>query len=765
MTKFFFPGYISRMQSLLNLNYDWLHSQIIYNSPRPLYKLVVVKAAHSLYYREAVGLWISKETFNTIHENIQMLPLPEKLRNSIALMTEFMYAQLLEFRKFLPKFYDEDWCEILKNNIKWTSQGTIDKWKSAEALTKDEDLNVTPRFLIALEFCLVHRMKALYRRIPCNSFIDDDTSFDKISGMDGIVKIKKHFNVPQLEQNYKASFIKMAESKNQLGCHYFWQCLLEYEKIEVSVKNNLLFVFTHSDTERKLQLLQNKENCFALLTQLLEVQWLLDFESCIEDGLKCLTLTAVVKLLDDSATKAKSSKSVKTKYVEICFMILQHFFKEYSIIILQNDVTGQLNSGLLNDVNNLIMKALYSLVEAGEKKMMKIFLESVNSKWIQKQFTTDSYKLNLSPFILASLECGMIEFVFSCAFPTAEEKSKFLSKCSRIDQTIYKLFSKNQMDNINRLLSLLFSTSEDIRNYKIKFAEKEGYKLCYDLIRDLKWESVNNFLQWRFTSVDKINIYKLKFAKDRGFDLCSSLLMDENWQSADKFVRWCFSSEEEMICFYNKFFRSHDFTILFNDYEMDCGETLSSPVVIYFLEDHIKGVASLIKLNSLNAKLNNEEIMHEACESIFSQNYVNYFCGIHLNKAEVLFEAIDTFLLALFNDDQTILTDLKKKLFTDKAKKLYISLPLSFLRELKDTQSTFLEDMGTPKYSDELLVWVQMIDHFFSWFCSSDENLKSELEEEFWNEEEIVEAKKSLKSKSENFEIVRSNARKRRRIC
>ena len=87
-----------------------------------------------------------------------------------------------------------------------------------------------------------------------------------------------------------------------------------------------------------------------------------------------------------------------------------------------------------------------------------------------------------------------------------------------------------------------------------------------------------------------------------------------------------------------------------------------------------------------------------------------------------------------------MLIDLKQELFTDRNKKLYISLPLEFLYWQ-------VEDHCSKWEIDELTLWHQLIDDFFTWICSSDEDFKTELEEEFWDSDKVVEAKTYLKSK------------------
>ena len=241
--------------------------------------------------------------------------------------------------------------------------------------------------------------------------------------------------------------------------------------------------------------------------------------------------------------------------------------------------------------------------------------------------------------------------------------------------------------------------------------------------------------------------------------------MDKNWQAVEKFVHLSFVSEEEIARFYNKFLRSNEFLLLFSSTEMDCNGAIDSPTMSNFLEKSTEAIRSLVKIVNLRTQFNYNDIISGACQSILSDYYLDYFSSIHLNKTEVLFEAMDRFILSFLNDDQTMLIDLKKKLFTDKARKLYISLPLKFLDDLKKKQNAYLGHFRHRKWRlcDEPTLWVQTVDLFFTWICSSNKRVKGKLEKKFWNEEEIVKAKKTLRGKR-NFEFPGQKSTKRRRV-
>ena len=147
-------------------------------------------------------------------------------------------------------------------------------------------------------------------------------------------------------------------------------------------------------------------------------------------------------------------------------------------------------------------------------------------------------------------------------------------------------------------------------------------------------------------------------------------------------------------------------------------------------------IASFIKESISQSEFSINEVILDALVQNFTQCYKIFYVDSEID-VQILFEAMDKFLIASTHDDQKALKELKQELFMDKNRKLYISLPLEFLKQLKEQRKGQKKD-GTEE------LWHRMVDDFFSWICSSEESLKSETEEEFWNSEEILEAKKCL---------------------
>ena len=120
------------METILNLEYDfdWLQSKIVYDSPPTFRQLSTVRAAANLWYEEekiellegiegnADLREIQKKLLEKINKKALLLPLPKKLKNSVAQMIELTTQQLCEFFQLMPyKFFMQNRWPALKNAI------------------------------------------------------------------------------------------------------------------------------------------------------------------------------------------------------------------------------------------------------------------------------------------------------------------------------------------------------------------------------------------------------------------------------------------------------------------------------------------------------------------------------------------------------------------------------------------------------------------------------------------------------------------------
>ena len=142
----------------------------------------------------------------------------------------------------------------------------------------------------------------------------------------------------------------------------------------------------------------------------------------------------------------------------------------------------------------------------------------------------------------------------------------------------------------------------------------------------------------------------------------------------------------------------------------------------------IEAIISLIKINNTSKNhFNDNELFSESCFKILSECYSSYHKK-RFATSEKLFEGMDKFLLAC----QDKLAEVKKDIFIDDDQRLFDFIP-----------SRILDDNV-----EELSAWntsYQLFDDFFNWICSSDDKLKAEIKEQFWNSKEILQAKKGLK--------------------
>lgn len=248
------------------------------------------------------------------------------------------------------------------------------------------------------------------------------------------------------------------------------------------------------------------------------------------------------------------------------------------------------------------------------------------------------------------------------------------------------------MNDIDRILALLLKDLQDIQSYKIKFVEKKG--CC----------------------------------------VCGAFLSKGQGKLAIEFVSGYLPSKEEITNFYKMFFQSQNFRKFF------------TPEYLKKISD---AIASFINKSISQSEFNINKIIINALVLNFSQCFKIFYYG-YGTDIQILFKAMDKFLLSTTHDDQKALKELKQEIFMDKNGKLYISIPLDFLNQL-------MKNKGEQRKNYEIEeLWHRMVGDFFNWICSSEENLKSEILEKFWNSKEILEAKKQLHKTMNNIAVLGS---------
>ena len=679
--------------SILDFDYDWLHNKAICHSPASLYQLSTLKITINLWYEEEtldilegiklkIAHYVVEERLlKKMHNKVSLLPFPNKLKNAVGKMIELTRKQLSSFLGgFMPdKFVQQNRWPLLKNVIRWTSQGTIDTLTTAKALADAEDLDIEIRFEIALVFFLEDRVNALYVYISPNYFKENKKYLPNIVAMDDNLLAKCHFGLQRYAPVHDNIFDELFIYENYLGVFYCWQHFsqqfknrflnsFDIQDLTIDCNSSVCF-FTLCDKEKKLQLLQNEDCCSMILHNLIGTQWLPMFFKYKEEMKIFLTANLAVEILEHCLRNLETTVAHKKEYIEIC-----NFFFEF--VFLQECSRNALTC----KSNALVMRAMGMLTEEGEREKVKFCLESVNSEWLKKQFTSCSAEL--AYLIAASLRCGLLDFVLNSALPTIEDRKHFLSKEEIYSIITEFILSCHQMDDADRTFNSLFSNTEEIRNFKVKFVKKSAKNICY-----------------RF-------------------------LKKGNWMITAEFVQWCFVSNEKINRFYKNFFQSQHFEKLF---ELDC------------LEKSSTAIASLIKENSLECLLSSNDIV--SFNDFFMMLYRSD--SDHLSRSETFYKALDTFLAALNKDDQKTLLDLKTELATDDKLKAYITCPINLLQKETRLVNKFYW-REKENLSDQSVR--QMVHDFFCWLCPSDEKLKSKLEEKFWSQKLAKDAKRRLKS-------------------
>ena len=510
------------MDTLLRLEHDWIYNKTVYYSPPTLYKLATVKTAISLWYKEEFWLWTTYRVNEDLQQKIIAMRIPKTIKPDIALMVEFVQSQLRELLKLMPNdiFIPNRW-DLLQETIHWTSDGLIDQKSTAESLADSSKLDLKVRFQIAAVFFLEERIHTLAAQLPTGSYLPDDNynRFSTILLMGVIPIAEKFFQCFETRYTDKMNLQTMLWMKNASGSLHYWHRLNEQEKIKFLNEtefnedydcNDFLFLFTHCDREKRVQLLNNERHLCTLLEQLLGLQWLTTFNACIKDALNYLAVDSLVDILRAAAEKVRSTIAYKQKFIAICATLLQCLCGACSI------PDSWTNS------NQRLIKSMTILVEEGEVTLVKHFLESISNEWMERLLFCD-----LTFFIKASFRHGILEFMIISAFPTIEEREKSLTLERFEDFVLISILHCNKMEDIDRFLRLRFSNLEDMKRYKMKLVEEKSCQLCYSFFDDDDEES------------------------------------EKKSNKASKFIHWCFDSEEEKNIFYNKFFRSKYFAKLF----------------------------------------------------------------------------------------------------------------------------------------------------------------------------------------------------------
>ena len=266
------------------------------------------------------------------------------------------------------------------------------------------------------------------------------------------------------------------------------------------------------------------------------------------------------------------------------------------------------------------------------------------------------------------------------------------------------------------IFSYIFSTIEERKDF-IRAIKLDDVIYSFILHSSLL-EDAERILSLFYDSND-IKHFKKDFAEKN----CCELLENEHWKTAGDFVQWCFTSKEEVDCFYRKFFKSKIFAKYFCSDYLD--SSLTSIVVPFIIQ------------NKLEKLLKTNDLVLDICLNILSHFYISPLY-VALVEFIIIFKELDSLLLACNREDQIELKEVKKAFLAVNNKKLILSFSLNVLRERIPRYPTLV--MG-------YTMWCKIMSDFFNWICSSDEKLKAEMEEEFWNLEEVLEAKKCLQSK------------------
>ena len=606
------------MERLLNLKFDLEHNKIISDSPDSLQKLATNKIALCLWHGEKICIY-NDET--TILKKIASLKLYEAIEDKIGIMATLIANQLQLLKRSITdnlfeKIFCSGNCFQAQNKIYWTSQCTIDKKRTIEALADCIDINVETRFELATNFYLEKQINFLSVQLPRDYlFIRSDKT---ITDMECVSTAREHFGISQTTPlDYKSSFRQaLCGFGNEISCLYYWHYHTEVEKAEIFTSrcynridcpNMALFLFTEASRRQKLELLEDQYFSSKLFNDLLNLQGLFIFNTCIDEIFSELymgTRMGILSVCTDKIYKSFAIFANKKMFAQIIVKIFNSLHKMNSIF----------DDQFWSYISDCITNVAIGCFDEEEIKLSKMILESIEDKVLRKWFLDLSLEDLTSLLSDNCLEQEISHFVLSFAFSSVEERETLFTKINpKIVEIIVNLIFKHCFNAINVFLNL-FSAFKDIQSFKAKFDEGKCFQLCHTLFESYGHDKyVNEFLQWRF------------------------------------------SSEDEIMSFCKEFLQSKDFKDLFSCKNWDLANY---------------ALAAFVKTNNLG-KYFSDELYLELCFRVLSKGSECWY--------PLVFESLDLFLLACCQDDEKKRKDLKKRLFTDKRKKFYIIWPLKLL--------------------------------------------------------------------------------------
>ena len=535
------------MDTLLSLKFDLPHNKIVEDSPALLQHLATIQIAVSICYRAELTKSMTNDdkckTKVILQNGISSLPIPPSIKNDVELMVALVVDQLSKIRSdasphseiFL--FIDSN---LLQKKVQWTSQGTIDKKRTAQALADSIELDTKTRFEIAAEFYLEEQINALSVHLPRNYLEKHKRKFYSIYKIKSISIARKHFNILQPVPDSKDLFPFCVD---EINCHYLWHNLTDAERVDVytnsfSISSYFpdvaLFLFSEANKDQKLKLLQNKNTCGIVIKKLMDLECLPVFNACIHEVSKFLTVNTLVSMLRLCRFKIEEKPvllAYKTKYAQI-FCTLSDILSKVN-----------LNDKKWNSVEKSITCILTVFLEEKEMKVAKMIIESLQNEWIKRWFFqlihTDLAKLLIND----CLKHELLDFIISSIYPSRAERKhfeKFINGDLCLD-ICFKALQFNNLCDYERLDKFFLSCFQYDRNKLIDLKKKLvndrnknanfsfPLKLLYNKLKNKKYVILSNEIIFREQAVvDDYFNWICSNDKEAKEKIC-----EEFWQSKD----------------------------------------------------------------------------------------------------------------------------------------------------------------------------------------------------------------------------------------
>ena len=522
------------MTDILSISYNLHCNEVMYQSPQSLQELATTQIAIQFWAHKNAHMQIKlsglenylrkKKLYEYILQNIKLLILPKRLRQNVEYMIVLTGTEVLVFMYMVIKNTESlKYCmELILQNVCWTSQGTVNKKRSAEALVDCDKISLKDRLRIACHYCLEDKINKLAMLMPEDAMENENYYCAIMKLFKNINIAKEHFKMTSTLVDYRMYYgyliqncIKYDDENAEAILQYCWLQLPKDGQMN-SLKNSAylcyynlenvnIYQFCALKQEEKYHLLHCEDFTLSILKTLVEWRWLPFFLSTLHSVIDFISQDKVINLIE-YIINFTSITELKERYRDTVLQILQTY-----------------RTTKLTEMHKNCENLVWICLEANEIDAVKEILIAATSEEKKQMLMTGKGKTNLR-----------------------------------------SLIQKRNWDTFTSYVNFMLSSEDDRQNFKIDLIKDMSLDAAFDtafyLAINKKWESLNDiFLNF----IPRNKSFKKDFVEKKGFEICQTLLLQSDFNSVDEFLKQCFDSEGEMNTFLIKFVQSEEFKNVF----------------------------------------------------------------------------------------------------------------------------------------------------------------------------------------------------------